>query len=185
MSLSEVSRGPPPVPSAVAIVHRDVDAIGDGAANSGIIFIGPRTLLPARCVLAWFLHHGYSVRLEYFPDVGAAVDTYPGLPTEIAPTVLQEGEAILASTPTILDNAITPRAQSIVAPRLPLTSPFSVPRSRSNVAVGGGGNVSNFDYIISTQNNNINNINSADPLSAVIPPASHHELTVVRARGRA
>ena len=141
------------MPSAVAFVHRDVDVIGDGAANSGCIFIGPRTLPHARCALVWFIHHGFSVRLEYFPTVGAEVATSPGLSTEIPLAALQEGEAILASTPAILDRAIPPRAQPIAAPGIPFTSPFPV--QRADDALGSGGNVSSSGIIISPRNINI------------------------------
>ncbi len=54
------ARGGPPVPSAVVVLHRASDDIGDGAPNDGCIFIGPIRHPPARATLAWLLRHACS-----------------------------------------------------------------------------------------------------------------------------
>ena len=123
---SPVTRGPPPLPSAVAFVHRNENAIGDAAANSGHIFIGPRHLPRATSTLAWFMYHGFSVRIEYFADIEATTTKYPGLSSEITQFVLDKGAAILAASPSIIDHIITPSTTHPSPPTAALfTSPFS------------------------------------------------------------
>ena len=140
MSSSGGPRGDPPIPSAVAFVHRDVNAVGDDAVNSGYVFIGPPNHLHARHTLAWLIHHGFSVRLEYFNDLEGARARYPNVPSDIGPDVLSQGAAIIAANPSILDGAFTPRAKASMAPGVPLFSPFSASGPlRSVTSVDGGG----------------------------------------------
>ena len=73
--------------------------ISDAAANIGYIFISPHHLPHATSTLAWFIHHSFSVYLEYFHGNGDATAKYPGLSTDIAMSILEEGAAVLAVHP--------------------------------------------------------------------------------------
>ena len=166
---SSGTRGDPPVPSAVVILHRDSDDVGDGAPNDGCIFVGPIRLPPARSTLAWLARHGYSVRVEYVPDASAAQAAYPNISLDVGDHVRDEGAAILAADPAIL--ATLPQASSSSPP-----APFSVPHGRSppfdastpssvTMAVGG------IRGIIFPPENNINLINP--PTSPPLPHLWH------------
>jgi hypothetical protein len=64
--MSPAARGIPPPPLAVLAVHRNHDALGDGSANTGTIFIGDHQSPQAIHIRAWFTHHGYTVISHYF-----------------------------------------------------------------------------------------------------------------------
>ncbi len=96
------ARGGPPVPSAVVILHRESDDIGDGAPNDECIFIGPIRHPPARATLAWLLHHGYSVRVHYVNDDADAQAAYPDISLDVGDHVCDEGAGILAADSAIL-----------------------------------------------------------------------------------
>lgn len=153
-------RGDPPIPSAVAFVHREYNATGDTASDSGIVFIGPPSLQPARQALAWLIHHGFSVRLEYFHDLAAARARYPHVPSDIGHDVLRQGSAILAADPSILNRVLTPRATASTAPGAYLFSPFSASQPLRSASPPPTTNINSTasTVITSTQNNDTTTI---------------------------
>jgi hypothetical protein len=103
MTMASDTRGDPPAPSAVVVfLHREFDAVGDGAPNDGCAFIGHIHLPPARSTLAWLLRHGYTVRTAYFRDAVAAQAAHPAISLDVGDHVRDEGAAILATNPDIL-----------------------------------------------------------------------------------
>lgn len=89
-------RGVDPPPYAVLIVSREADVFGDGAANSGCLFVGLHQQLPAIQTIAWFRHHGYTIRLRYFSTEAAALAAYPHANVGVSDDVRNAGRDILA-----------------------------------------------------------------------------------------
>ncbi len=114
---------PPAPPSDVVFLHRESDEVGDGAPNVGCAFIGPLHLPPARSTLAWVFRHGYTVSTAYFRDASAALAAHPAISLDVGDHVREEGAAILAANPTILDEFYLQAQASRGSP----SASFSVP----------------------------------------------------------
>jgi hypothetical protein len=119
------------LPSAVIYIHRDSDTIGDGAPNSGGVFLGFLHLQPARSTLAWFVAHGYTIRLLYVRDEAAARAAHPAISFDVGSQVRDEGAAILAANPSIVSTALTPRVKASGV--FPPSSSLSLSGSRSSL----------------------------------------------------
>ncbi len=105
-------QGAPPVPSAVIFIHCETDTISDGAPNTGGVFLGLLHLQPARAILAWFLAHGYVIRLVYVSDEAEARVSHLTISFDVGLRVRNEGAAILAANPSIVSSTLTPRVKA-------------------------------------------------------------------------
>ncbi len=147
----------------MVVLHHESDAISDGAPNDGCIFIGPIRHPPTRATLAWLLHHGYSVRVNFVKDAAAAQAAYPDISLDVGDHVRDEGAAILAADPAIL----APFPQASSSP----TTPYSVPHRQSplstnlSVALAPGG----IRGSLSPPGNDFNLINSPEINSPTLP----------------
>ena len=100
---------PPLSPSAVNILHRNANVLGDTASNEGQIFVGSHHLLPAQQTNTWLLHHGFTVTIEYFPSKAMATMRHPSLCTNVGNAIRLEGAALLATAgPTLPATLFTP-----------------------------------------------------------------------------
>ena len=174
MSVSGVR--PPPVPSAVAFLHRPRDDVGDGAPNAGGIFLGPANLPPARNTLAWLVGHGYSIRLEYFHDESAARAAYPTISFDVGDRVRDEGAVILAAHPSIVSDALTPQTKThgafSPAPRRLASVVHSTPPSAAGAAGGALRDINNINIPLPSATGS-----TASTIRAPLPGRLHQDTT--------
>jgi len=102
---SPAARGVEPPPYAVLFVSRAADVLGDGAANSGCIFIGLHQQPPALHAIAWFCHHGFTYKMRLFPSEAAAFTAYPQAHVGVGYDVRAAGRDIIERERAAADEA--------------------------------------------------------------------------------
>ena len=156
--MSPAARGIPPPPLAVLVVHRDHDALGDGSANTGTIFIGDHSSPEAIHIRAWFLHHGYTVTTHYFSSDDDARRHFPTMCTDVGDGIRAEGARLVAAAADIAEAAIQHHhAAEAATLRHPAAEAAHNPHGIVETAVGATAIIN-----IATDNIN-NNIINIDP----------------------